>query len=86
MPTRFLVHVRDVVFEPAALGLPALSIPHARRLFEETFGLTVLLVHTLSNEPARLAQWRGEHDAAAADFFADGRLRFDYLLTRAIKK
>ncbi len=78
--------VRDVVFEPAALGLPALSIPHARQLFEQTFGPTVLLVHALSNEPARLAQWRGEHDAAAADFFADGRLRFDYLLTRAIKK
>jgi SAM-dependent methyltransferase len=77
--------VRDVAFEPAALQLPALSPPHARRLFEETFGPTVMLVHALSNEPARLAQWRGEHDAAAADFFADGRLRFDYLLTRAIK-
>jgi SAM-dependent methyltransferase len=77
--------VRDVVFEPAALQLPALSTGHARRLFEETFGPTVLLVRALSNEPTRLAQWRGEHDAVAADFFADGRLRFDYLLTRAIK-
>jgi SAM-dependent methyltransferase len=77
--------VRDVVFEPAALQLPALSTAHARRLFEETFGPTVLLVRALSLEPTRLAQWRSEHDAAAADFFADGRLRFDYLLTRAIK-
>jgi SAM-dependent methyltransferase len=77
--------VRDIVFEPGALQLPALSTAHARRLFEESFGPTVLLVRALSNEPTRLAQWRREHDTAAADFFADGRMRFDYLLTRAIK-
>ncbi len=77
--------VRDLGFEPGALQLPALSAGHARRLFEETFGPTVLLVRALSNDPARLAQWRHEHDAAAAEFVADGRLRFDYLLTRAIK-
>jgi SAM-dependent methyltransferase len=77
--------VRDVGFEPAALHLPALSTGHARRLLEETFGPTVLLVRALSNDPARLAQWRHEHDATAAGFLADGRLRFDYLLTRAIK-
>jgi SAM-dependent methyltransferase len=77
--------VRDLGFEPAALQLPALSTAHARRLFEETFGPTLLLVRTLSNDPPRLAQWRSDHDGAAAEFFADGRLRFDYLLTRAIK-
>jgi SAM-dependent methyltransferase len=77
--------VRELGFESASLQLPALSTGHARRLFEETFGPTLLLVGTLSNDSARLAQWRNEHDAAAADFFADGRLRFDYLLTRAIK-
>jgi SAM-dependent methyltransferase len=77
--------VRDLRFEPAALQLPALSTAHARRLFEETFGPTVLLIRALSNDPARLSQWRNEHDVAAAEFFTDGRLRFDYLLTRAIK-
>jgi SAM-dependent methyltransferase len=76
--------VRDLGFEPAALHLPALSAPHARRLFEETFGPTLLLVRALSEDPARLAEWRREHDAAAAEFFADGRLRFDYLLARAV--
>ena len=77
--------VRDLGFEPAALQLPALSTAHARRLLEETFGPTLLLVQMLASDPARLAQWRHEHDAVAAEFFADGRLRFDYLLTRAIK-
>jgi ubiquinone/menaquinone biosynthesis C-methylase UbiE len=67
--------VRDLGFEAAALQLPALSTAHARRLFEETFGPTVLLVSALSNDPARLAQWRREHNAAAAEFFVDGRLR-----------
>lgn len=77
--------VRDLAFEPAALQLPALSTGHARRLLEETFGPTLLLVRMLSNDPARLAQWRSEHDTVAAEFFSDGRLRFDYRLTRAIK-
>jgi hypothetical protein len=44
-----------------------------------------MLVGVLSDDLARLAQWRHEHDAAAAEFFADGRLQFDYLLTRGIK-
>jgi SAM-dependent methyltransferase len=67
--------VRDVEFERAALRLPALSTGHARRLFEETFGPTVLLVRALSPDPARLAQWRQEHDATTAEFHADGQLR-----------
>lgn len=77
--------VSDLRFEHAALLLPALSPGHARRLFEETFGPTVMLVGMLASDPERLAQWRREHDEIAAEFFEDGRLRFDYLLTRATK-
>ena len=77
--------VRDLGFEHAALLLPALSPAHGRILFEETFGPTVLLVRALTGEPTRLAEWRGEHDRIAAEFFADGQLRFEYLLTRATK-
>jgi SAM-dependent methyltransferase len=77
--------VHDLAFEHAALLLPALSPAHARRLFEETFGPSVLLVARLENDPERLAQWRGEHDRIASEFFADCHLRFEYLLTRAIK-
>jgi SAM-dependent methyltransferase len=77
--------VRDLGFEHAALMLPALSPGHARRLLEETFGPTVLLVGMLGRDPERLAQWRSAHDQIATEFFGDGRLRFDYLLTRATK-
>lgn len=78
--------VGDMRFEAAALMLPALSVGHARRMFEETFAPTLMLVRMLSNRPDELAKWRQQHDAIARDFFADGRLRFDYLLTRAIKR
>ena len=78
--------VRDLRFDYASLMLPALSPAHARRLLEETFGPSVMLVGTLTDRPAQLAQWRRQHDAIAAEFFADGRLQFDYLLTRATKQ
>ncbi len=78
--------VDDVHFEHAALVLPALSPSHARRLFEETFSPTVLLVRMLSQQPERLAAWRREHDAIASEYFGDGGLRFEYLLTRATKR
>lgn len=77
--------VREVTFEHAALLLPALSPGHARRLFEETFGPTVLLVRLLGGDPARLAEWRAEHDRIVGGFLRDGHVRFDYLLSRATK-
>jgi hypothetical protein len=77
--------VRDLAFEHAALLLPALSPGHARRLFEQTFGPTVLLMQMLAADPARLDQWRREHDRTAGEFLSDGAVRFDYLLTRAVK-
>lgn len=78
--------VRDLRFEHASLMLPALSPGHARRLFEQTFSPTVMLVQALSAQPEQLARWEAEHDAIAGEFFADGRLRFDYLLTKAMKQ
>jgi SAM-dependent methyltransferase len=77
--------VRDVAFEHAALLLPALSPGHARRIFEETFGPTLMLVQSLTGDPARLAEWRREHDRLVTECFSDGRVRFEYLLTRATK-
>jgi SAM-dependent methyltransferase len=77
--------VRDLHHEHAALVLPALSPAHARRLFEETFGPTVLLARSLRDRPEQLSRWRAEHDAIVGDFFAEGRVRFEYLLTKATR-
>jgi SAM-dependent methyltransferase len=78
--------VRSLQFQHAALMLPALSPAHARRLFEETFSPTVFLVRTLGDRPEQLERWRFEHDAIAREFFGDGRVRFEYLMTRATKQ
>lgn len=78
--------VVDVLFEHRALMFPALSPAHLRRIMEETFAPVVLLVHALGNHPNQLADWRHQHDVITANFFGDGRVRFEYLLTRATKQ
>jgi hypothetical protein len=45
-----------------------------------------MLVRALTERPEQLAIWRGQHDAIASEFFSEGRLRFDYLLSRATKQ
>ena len=77
--------VCDLGFQHRALLLPALSPGHARRLFEETFAPTVLLVRALADDATRLAEWREEFDRLVSEFHADGVVRFEYLLTRAAK-
>jgi SAM-dependent methyltransferase len=74
-----------LTFEHRALQLPALSPGHVRVLFEATFPPTVLLVRTLGQDPACLAQWRAEYERLVAEYHADGVVRFEYLLTRAIR-
>ncbi len=77
--------VKDVLFEHHALQFPALSAGHMRRVMEETFAPAVVLVHALADRPEELSAWRRQHDAIAADYLTDGRVRFEYLLTRATK-
>jgi ubiquinone/menaquinone biosynthesis C-methylase UbiE len=78
--------VTDLLFEHHALMFPAISAGHLRRIMEETFAPTVFLVRALADERERLSAWRARHDAIAADFFRDGCIRFEYLLTRATKQ
>jgi len=78
--------VAQLMFEHHALMFPALSPGHMRRIMEETFSPTALLVRVLADRPEELSAWRRQHDEIAADFFMDGRVRFEYLLTRATKR
>jgi SAM-dependent methyltransferase len=78
--------VRDLTFDRARIVAPALSIPHARDLFERTAGPVIKLVESLAaSDPKRLAAFRAELDAVTAEYYEDNVIRQDYLLTRARK-
>lgn len=78
--------VRDVAFERETIQAPALSPRHFRALTERTAGPVIKLVENLSaNDPAKLAAFRREYDAMAAEFFRDNFMQQDYLMTRATK-
>jgi SAM-dependent methyltransferase len=78
--------VRDVTFARGTATVPTLSVPHYRELLERTAGPVMKLVETLSTSaPDRLAAFRKEHDALAAEYFGDNCLRQQFLMTRATK-
>jgi SAM-dependent methyltransferase len=78
--------VKDIAFERGTMRVPALSLPHFRAHMERTAGPLVKLVETLSaNDPAKLAAFRREYDALAAEYFDDNTIKQEYLMTRATK-
>ncbi len=78
--------VRDLRFDRATMMVPALSARHQCDMFERTAGPVIKLVESLRvTDPARLAAFRTECEALAAEYFEDNVLRQGYLLTRAVK-
>jgi SAM-dependent methyltransferase len=78
--------VRDIVFDRATMLVAALSPQHHRAVTERTAGPMVKLVESLkASDPAKLAAFRREYDALAAEYFEENILRQDYLITRATK-
>ena len=83
---RLGVAVKDIVFDRATMLSPALSPQHYRTVLERAAGPVLEIVKTLSaTDPARLAAFRAEYDAIAAEYIDDNVVRQDYLLTRATK-
>jgi SAM-dependent methyltransferase len=78
--------VRDLSFDRACMLFPALSPAHAREFVERHAAPITKVVETLATEPARLAAFRAEFDALAAEYFHDNIVRQDFLMTRAIKR
>jgi SAM-dependent methyltransferase len=79
-------NVKDILFDRAVMLVPALSPSHHRVTSERSAGPMVRLVATLEeSDPAKLAQFRREYEALAAEYFEDNLLRQDYLMTRATK-
>jgi SAM-dependent methyltransferase len=78
--------VKDIVFDRARMLVPALSPQHFRANIEKTAGPVIKVVESLSaSDPAKLAEFRREYDALAADYLGDNLVRQDYLITRATK-
>lgn len=83
---RFGKSVRDVTFESGVMLVPALSPQHFRLHTEKTAGPLIKLVEMHEkSDPAKLAEFRREYDALAAQYFAENTVRQEYLMTRAIK-
>ncbi len=78
--------VRDVVFDRRCMRFPTLSVQHMRDFTERNIGPVGRLVESLAAEPERLAAFRREFEALAAEYFADNVIRQDYLLTRAVRR
>ena len=78
--------VRELTFDRARMDVPALSIQHFRLNVEKTVGSLIKLVQSLAaTDPNKLAAFRSEYDALAAEYYEDNLVRQDYLLTRATK-
>jgi hypothetical protein len=64
--------VKDLTFDRHHMLTPALSTQHFRDLMEKTAGPLIKLVERLSaNDPAKLATFRKEIEATAAEHYDD---------------
>ena len=77
--------VKDFFVYQATMQVPALSPQHFRGHTERTAGPLVKLVEMLSaTDPAKLATFRSEYDALAAEYFDGNAMKQDFLITRAV--
>ncbi|HKY64658.1 MAG TPA: class I SAM-dependent methyltransferase [bacterium] len=78
--------VSRIEFDVGRMTIPALSPQHFRAMIERTAGPIVRLVETLSaSDPEKLAEFRRQYEALAAEYFEENQMRQDYLMTRAVK-
>jgi len=78
--------VRDLTFDRDVMVISVLSPQHYRAMAEKLSGPVIKLVQMLeSSDPGKLAEFRREYDAIAADYFEMNMLRSPFLMSRAIK-
>ncbi len=77
--------VKDLAFDTGTMLFPALSVAHWRTLMEDTAGPVIRIVQAYANDPAKLAAFRAELEAAAAPYFRDNIVHKGFLMTRATK-
>ena len=84
--TRLGAAVRDLTFERVMASSAALSPQHHRLVTEKTAGPVLKLIEMLSaNDPEKLAAFRRDYDALAAEYLVDNQVRQEFLMTRATK-
>ncbi len=78
--------VTNLTFERDMMMTYTLSPQHVRFNVERTSGPILKLVEALQeSDPAKLAEFRREYDAIAAEYFEMNTMRQSYLMTRATK-
>jgi hypothetical protein len=78
--------VIDLEFERDVMQSPCLSPQHYRTTIEATAAPLLKLVQSLSDQPAKLAQFRSELENLIARFTQQNVLRQHFLMTRAHKR
>jgi SAM-dependent methyltransferase len=83
---RLATGFKDLTFDRGDLLAPALSPQHHRWVTEHTAGPILKLVESLATgDPAKLAGFRRDYDAIAAEYHRDNVVRQSFLMTRATK-
>lgn len=83
---RFGATVKEVVFDRVTMRVPALSPQHLLESNERTVGPIKALAESLGkSDPVKLAAFRREFTALAAEYFRDNIVSQGYLITRATK-
>lgn len=78
--------VRDIRFDREIMIVASLSPQHNREMTERTAGPVMKLVEALLTfDPGKLAAFRQDYEALAAEYFVDNTMRQGYLMTRATK-
>lgn len=78
--------VKDISFSYDTMWMPTLSPQHYREFFEKSFGPANRLLTALdASDKAKADRLRREYEAIVAEYFADNRVKQDFLLTRAVK-
>ena len=78
--------VTGVIFHAGQMRVPALSLAHHRESLERSAGPARRALQILKDDPEKLVQFRASLDALISDYFEDGSVQQDFLMTRAVKR
>lgn len=77
--------VKDLEFDRSEMRVMALSLAHARDMFERATAPLAKLVMELQGNPEKLSQVRNEIEHLVSRYWTQNAIRQHYLLSRAIK-